>query len=242
MPSSILDRIGRSSCTHADLKHRQRCEICDVIVYENEADFLKDASFDEMLIAFPKSRPPMSEADLTRMRAENQQIRQDAKTKYVFQKTFIATHAVKSATSCADPRIVQYRENTMASRDELFPKIPIVPRMSTAHANPPNRQSVDTSTDIVVLGDLDSASHTRMRIYLPPFHGEFVTVDVDSTITVAVLIDYLTSSQGMVSKGWSLRWVEDEDDPSPDLDLPAIDSYQIVCGLNTSTLCLYSQQ
>lgn len=204
------------------------------------------------MIASPRMRVP-NQADLPdlikRLKGENALIELDAKTKFKKQKDYVQVHlsqALPPSGSNAElkPKTIQFVQNVQADRNTLFPKLQVPTRQETDESSNISRlNSVATShaseaSECLVLAHAEALKKHTVKVFLPPFDGTAVDVMVDDTVTIARLVDALVHQQRLGrADPWCMRWSEDEDG-TPDFDLPLLGSTQLVADLNASELCL----
>ena len=203
------------------------------------------------MIASPRMRIP-DESELPdlikRLNGENALIELDAKTKFKKQKDYVQVHISQAVPPQAEskPKTILFSENLRGERATLFPKLPVPVRQITNESSDVSRvNSVATSRlsepeDVLTLGRPSDLEKQTLKVFLPPFDGTFVNVIVDESVTVKVLMKAVMDHAKLKrSEQWCMRWCED-DEGSPDLDLPALDLDQPVTAFNVSELCISS--
>jgi hypothetical protein len=227
-----LSRRGASICKHV-IPHGEKCNACNILLYDSD-ETIKDASFADLLIASPRKKHAVDRSELQhRIR----QIREQLRTPMVYQKDYIEASIAKSMNSRS--RVITHKSNTILAREKLFPKILPV----KADPPPKSEDSPQESTGIIDLTLCHSPSRMRLRVLLPPYGLEVspMIIDVDDSVSGRALIARLMSEEHLgldSSRSYVLRWVEDEDEMLPDLDLPPIDPDQPLTSINTNVLCL----
>ncbi len=250
---SMWAQCGAAVCPH-NLKDLEKCDICNVIIFDRPLDSLKDIPFDDLMIASPRSRIPAEEdlPDLLkRLKGENALIELDSRTKFKKQKDYVHAHLAPAGSQSnaheVKPSVVHFVENANhEARSVLFPKIEIPGRQQTFESNSMTRlNSIATSqttenNDALVLVTGDSIGTARIKIHISPFNGDVAEIVVDSAVTVSQVINAIVDWKKLdMTCFWTLRWVEDEEG-HPDYDLPPIDMNQILTNLNATELCLCS--
>lgn len=246
-------RGGASLCPH-NPKDMQKCEICNVIIYDRPLDSLKDIPFEDLMISSPRSKIP-SEAELPdlikRLKGENALIELDSRTKFKKQRDYVYAHIGPSNSQVGPsaevkPTIVQFSENAFEDRAILFPKVELPVRQQTFESNSMTRlNSIATSqatdsNDALILVSGDALGTARVKVYISPFDGDFVDIVVDSAVKVSQAINAIIDHKKLdMTCFWTLRWAEDEEG-HPDFDLPPIDMNQLVTNLNANELCMCS--
>ena len=238
----ILEALGRSCadvCTH-QIPNGEKCTVCNVILYEHD-DYMKEATFADLLISSPRRKAPLNRESMEeRMRRMDEIIKGltvESNNPILRQKEYIAANLAKS--QAVRSRIVTFKNNANRSREVLFPKL-VPERASQSEQSP---QTIDHSTGILSLACSDSPTRLRIRIVLPPFgpDSSILVADVDDSVSGRELIDAIVSEEENrldQSKSYVLRWVEDEEELVPDMDLPPVDSDQPLTSINTNVLCL----
>ena len=249
-------RCGAFTCTH-QLKDLERCPECDVIIYDRPLDSLKEISFEDLMLASPRSRVP-NESDLAdllkRLKGENALIELDSRTKFKKQKDYIQAHLSQagqpSVSTETKPNVVVFSENVTVDRSILFPKMEVPIRQQTFESNNSvtrlnsiaTSQGTENGTDAIILVSGDAAGTAQVKVFISPFQGDFVELVVDSAVTVSEAINAIVDSKKLdMTCFWTLRWSEDEEG-RPDFDLPPIDMNQQITNLNATELCLCAPQ
>ena len=239
--SDILEVLGRSCaeiCSHQVLPGH-KCTVCEVILYDDDR-YITEATFADLLIASPRKQAPVSaerlQNQMHRLEEISERLNADPKS-IVYQKEYIEANIAKSRAIRG--RVVPFKSNTVRSRETLFPKSV----SSSYEPVKPAIQSIDQSTGIINLARSDSPNRLRLRIVLPPYGTESSTivVDVDESVSGRDLIDTIVSDDSSTldsTRSYVLRWVEDEEELIPDMDLPPIDPDQPLTSINTNVLCL----
>jgi hypothetical protein len=231
----ILEQLGRRGaeiCGHETI-NGQTCGACNVILFDSD-ETMKDATFAELLIASPRERCSLNSKDLDlRIR----ELREQLSSPMVYQKEYIEASIAKSKKSRSS--VVTHKTNTRLGREKLFAKLPTgAPGRPQKQEETPNHES-----GIFNLTLSDSPSRMRMRVLLPPYGlaSTPLIFDVDDSVSGRALIARIMSEEQLgldSSRSYILRWVEDEDEMFPDLDLPPIDPDQPLPSINTNVLCL----
>ena len=253
---SQLSRVCATVCSHS-VKDFERCELCNVLLFERPIDALRDIPFADLLVASPRYKPLSSrelEATIARMHAENEVIASDANTKFRKQIDFLNAQLEQASLSVpltpgrdkrVNPPIVFQTNLVEEERGVMFPKVALDTFPSAdllLKRDLTSGVSIEsTDENIINLASESSVSTSILRVFLPPYREDPLVVQVDGIISVEDVIEAILNRHGhlldvRVAK-WCLRWTED-DDTSPDHDLPAVDSSQIVMILNAKELCL----
>jgi hypothetical protein len=232
----ILARTGSLTCRHV-IPTGTKCSECNVILYDS-VEYVKDASFADLLVASPRRKridDQYIQGQMDMLRSLNDQL---DRSSIVYQREYIEANIAKTRT--ARPRVVTHSINSKSSRAALFPKI------APAHVDEFVSEFADVP-DVVVgvisLASADSPSRTRLQIILAPYGPDSapVVVDIDESVSGADLIQRLLSEARLdldAAKQYVFRWLEDEDEMVPDMDLPYIDPNQPLTSINTNVLCL----
>lgn len=243
-------RGGAFACPH-QLKDLERCDECTVIIYDRPLDSLKEMSFEDLMIASPRSRVP-TEIELPdllkRLKGENALIDLDSRTKFKKQKDYIQAHLgqVGGSSSAPEtkPNVVVFSDNVSQDRAIIFPKMDLPIRQQTYESNSMTRlNSIATSqatesNEALVMVSGDAIGTTRLKVHISPFVGDCIELVVDSAVTVSEAINAIIDSKKLdMTCFWTFRWTEDEEG-NPDFDLPPIDMNQTITNLNASELCL----
>ena len=233
MEEDLLDALGRNSrrCTHK-LRDFQKCNICNVILFDRPMDTLGEMPWHNLLIASPRMKEPSQDEIaniIKRFNGENALIELDAKTKFKKQSDYVEAHFAQSTKVHAlnkrtkEGLSIAFKDNLRTARESLFPKVSIPPS--------PEKDAVESSTHNLF-------STYVIKIYPPPYSGHAIELTIQSTVTAADLVRLIVRERRLAeSHNWRLRWVED-DESSPDFDLPALEDNQVVAELNTTELCL----
>lgn len=247
-PVEMWARCGAIECPH-DLKDMQRCTTCNVIKFDRPLDALKDVPFEDLLVSSPRHRPMPDMAELAeqtkRIKGENALIELDAKTHFKKQRDYVLASMANArkeprTLSPTIPKTIEFTSNIVRDRTLLFPRDEIRQfdlRIKPTDAVSEREISPVEDISVVRLASADEVNVVRVSVHRAPFgNSEPVRIDVGPGTSVAALIEAVNEPD--TGKQYELRWTEDDEEPLPDFDLPAIDADQYVFALNATDFCL----
>ena len=251
LPSPPLDmwaRCGAVICPH-DLRDMQRCITCNVIKFDRPLDALKDVPFEDLLLVSPRHRPIPNLGELAeltkRIKGENALIELDAKTHFKKQRDYVLasiTNASKEMRTLSPTasKTIEFAPNIVGDRTLLFPREEIRQldlRIKPSDAVSEREISPVEDISVIRLASTAAVNVVRVSIHRTPFgNSDPVKIEVGPGTTVAALIEAVNEPD--TGKQYELRWTEDDEEPLPDYDLPAIDADQYVVDLNATDFCL----
>jgi hypothetical protein len=242
-PLDLWSRRGALICPH-DLSDFTVCDICHIIKYDGSIDSVRDAPFDQLLIASPRLRVPTPDElpdIIKRMKGENALIELDSRTKFKKQRDFVlSSMSLGSSKDKAQdiesrPQIVHFKENLVKDRTELFPVV---------HCSPPIVETIQvdsTRADInkLRLCSIQTMNPIKVNIHIFKDVREAVEAATDPNTLISELLEAVISHKSLDRNiQWLVRWADEDDGISPDLDLPPISGDQLIASLNVLDLCI----
>ena len=220
----------------------QRCESCDVIVYDRSLDSLREAPFEDLIIASPR-RKILSGSEVkelvSRLTIENELLASDVKTKFRTQKDYINAQIAAVSGTTSDHRqkaSIVFRETIQIDRHILFPKEDSTP-FAPALRQSVSPESIQEEVHGFYLGSPSAVARSRIKIFVPPYdEDDFILISVDGTVTVQQVLESVISENPHLAN-YILRWTED-DETKPDYDLPPVEPDQIITALGADILCM----